>query len=390
MACMPDYNFFGGLLGLPLELFRHIVPACFTAWYVCFRFIFYNFASPVSVYGPPDWPSFAGCGCQSRICRINVVYMKSRVVELDFLKCVFILLMIAFHLVYIGDKYSYAKTLVYTFHMPAFLIISGYLMNVEKKARSFLRMIFWIFVPYAVMESGYVVMSSVLPVRGGVDVLGWDVWLEKLFLHPVGPYWYLHTLMVCGLTYYAVYRMFAGRKAPLSFLIVLSLLYGVEASEWVGVVSLSNALYFLAGVALRRASIGFCSFFRPSWWAVLPFVWLASDMSNLDRSLLSGVALTYLSVSLSLALCRLLPEKAVRSACFIGSNTFILLVFSPIFTMLVKPLVPVFAFDPSGMLFLFVSLCVTVAGCFVIAWGMDRLHLSPFFWGKERMVQSFG
>ena len=112
--------------------------------------------------------------------------MKSRVAELDFLKCVFILLMIAFHLVYIGDKYPYAKTLVYTFHMPAFLIISGYLMNVEKKARSFLRMIFWIFVPYAVMESGYVVMSSVLPVRGGVDVLGWDVWLEKLFMRYTG------------------------------------------------------------------------------------------------------------------------------------------------------------------------------------------------------------
>ena len=53
--------------------------------------------------------------------------MESRVKEIDYLKCIFITLMIIFHLVYIGDKYPYAKQIVYTFHMSAFLIISGYL-----------------------------------------------------------------------------------------------------------------------------------------------------------------------------------------------------------------------------------------------------------------------
>lgn len=312
--------------------------------------------------------------------------MKGRIAELDFLKCIFILLMIVFHLAYIGDKYPYAKSLVYTFHMPAFLIISGYLMNVEKEIRPFLRMIVWIFIPYAVMESGYVIVSSVLPVRGGVDELGWGVWLEKLFLHPVGPYWYLHTLIVCGLTYYVAFHLFRNRRNLISFFIILGLLYAAEAA-WAGVVSLPNAFYFLAGAVLRRTSVGFCSFFRPSLWAVLPFVWLASDMSNLDRALVSGVLLTYLAVNLSLVLYRCLPERFVRAANFIGANTFILLVFSPIFTMLVKPLVPVFSFDSSGMLFLAVSLAITVSGCLGIAWLMDKLRLSPYFWGKARMIQ---
>ena len=65
--------------------------------------------------------------------------MKNRIAELDYLKSIFILLMIVFHLVYIGDKYPYAKSLVYTFHMPAFLIISGYVMNIAKGIRPFLR-----------------------------------------------------------------------------------------------------------------------------------------------------------------------------------------------------------------------------------------------------------
>ena len=62
---------------------------------------------------------------------------NERIKELDYLKCVFILLMIIFHLVYIGDKYPYAKQIVYTFHMSAFLIISGYLANIRKKAMPF-------------------------------------------------------------------------------------------------------------------------------------------------------------------------------------------------------------------------------------------------------------
>lgn len=63
--------------------------------------------------------------------------MNSRVKELDFLKCIFIILMIIFHLVYIGDSYPYAKQVVYTFHMSAFLVISGYLNNVNKEIKVF-------------------------------------------------------------------------------------------------------------------------------------------------------------------------------------------------------------------------------------------------------------
>ena len=64
--------------------------------------------------------------------------MEHRIKELDYLKSIFILLMIVFHLVYIGDKYPYIKQIVYTFHMSAFLIISGYLDNVQKDIRSLL------------------------------------------------------------------------------------------------------------------------------------------------------------------------------------------------------------------------------------------------------------
>ena len=138
--------------------------------------------------------------------RRKLPYMESRVKEIDYLKCIFITLMIIFHLVYIGDKYPYAKQIVYTFHMSAFLIISGYLANNRKDARSFLRKFLWIFIPYACMEAAYTVMSHFLPVRESVDAITPTVLLDKIFLHPMGPYWYLHTLILCSLIYYITFR----------------------------------------------------------------------------------------------------------------------------------------------------------------------------------------
>ena len=119
--------------------------------------------------------------------------------ELDYLKGVLILLMIAFHLVYFEHLYPYAKQVVYTFHMPAFLLVSGYLVNVAKTWRQFLITMMWIAVPYAIMESAYVVAASLLPVSDHVDNLTPALFLDKLLLNPLGPYWYLHTMIVCGL-----------------------------------------------------------------------------------------------------------------------------------------------------------------------------------------------
>ena len=117
---------------------------------------------------------------------------KPRMEELDFLKFVFITLMIAFHLTYIGDTYPVAKQLVYTFHMPGFLLVSGYLFNVNKLWAAFGKTMLWIFIPYTLMESGYTVMASLLPIREHINHLTVRILIDHIFLHPMGPYWYLH------------------------------------------------------------------------------------------------------------------------------------------------------------------------------------------------------
>lgn len=312
--------------------------------------------------------------------------MSKRIDELDYLKCIFILLMITFHLVYIGDKYPYAKQVVYTFHIPAFFVISGYVMRVEKPVKDFIKSMFWIVVPYLVMESGYILMSSVLPVREHIEGLTLNVFLDKLFLHPIGPYWYLHTLVICGIVYYVSFIKFSRGGNVLTRLLFSFLLLSIM-SLYYNVLSLSSVLYFLAGVSISRSSVSFTSFFRASWLSIPVFCVMILFRSNLDRFSIGGIFITFLAVSALLFLYKLLPGFIHSFLGYIGRHTMVLLLFSPIFTILVKPLVPLLAFESSGMLFLFLSLLINVCGCFLITFLMDRLHISPFFLGRKNVME---
>ena len=205
--------------------------------------------------------------------------MPTRIPEIDYLRCLLILLMVAFHLVYIGDSYPYAKQVVYTFHMPGFLLISGYLANPRKPWGALGRKLLWVFVPYLVMEAGYTVMCSLLPVREHLDGLTLGVLLEKVFLHPLGPYWYLHTWMLCLLLQAVVWH---GLRAGLfTKLVAFGLaLWGLDVC---GLLSFPTAMYFLAGWAVAGAGLRFTEVFRPSGVAGLPLVVLCLFPANLDR-----------------------------------------------------------------------------------------------------------
>lgn len=308
---------------------------------------------------------------------------QTRILELDYLKCVFIL-MIVFHLVYIGNRYPVAKAFVYTFHMPGFLIISGYLLNVHKRVPQFLRYMQWIFVPYLLMECGYVVMASILPIREHIQQLTFGLFLDKLFLHPLGPYWYLHTLMLCGIVTYVV-AQFASRHR-------VWMLIGVLLCLWVlallGLVTWINAVYFCVGVALRLYHRPFVDTFHPAWWSLIGVVLVVTCVPNaLQRHTIGGMLIVYFVISFLLWLYPYLPKEVVKISHFIGRNSLILLLFSPMFTVLSKLFQSYLLFGPSGMLFMLVALLFTVVGSFTVAYTLQKLHIAQYMFGKSRIIK---
>lgn len=308
----------------------------------------------------------------------------NRINEFDFLKFIFIILMIVFHLVYIGDLYPYVKKIVYTFHMPAFLFISGYLLNINKKWTAFLRTIKWIFIPYSIMECGYVVMASLLPINEHIDHLTLFMLVNKITVHPLGPYWYLHTLMLCGILYYSIFQIMHIKD--LSRFIVFGLCLYV-CSRYLHIVSFYCACYFFAGAITRQSGTSFLHIIQPSALSFIPVIFIVLYPQNLDKSTIAGVAMVYLVMSISLFVFKYTKGMIRQCSLFIGRNTLILLLFSPIFTILAKLFLPFLGFDPSGMLFLVLALLFTLTGSFLIAYTMDKLNISRFFFGKDRIIQ---
>lgn len=310
--------------------------------------------------------------------------MEKRIRELDYLKCIFIVLMVIFHLVYFSEKYPYAKRIVYTFHMPAFLILSGYLMNITKNAGSFFKKMLWIFLPYAFMEVCYVIMSSILPVREAVPEVTLQLLLNKTFLSPLGPYWYLHTWVICSIVYYLVYNYI--RLDNISRFILLGISYFFLA-QVCGVILFSNAMYFMIGVFIWQYKQNFIAFFQPCFLAIIPLIILCCIPASLDKSTLGGVTITWLVMSLLLYIHPYIPLAIKKILYLIGSNTLIILLFSPIFTILAKKAVPFFAFDPTGLLFMITAVIFVLTGCFIIAYIIDLFHLSKFCFGKNKILQ---
>ena len=331
---------------------------------------------------------------------------KQRIEEIDFLKCVCILLMIAFHLVFIGHTYPVAKQFVYTFHMPVFLLISGYFARTQMTKDTarpttrfpflapflpFLRSMWHLFVPYAVMETAYAVTASRLPVYEHIDHLTPLVLLDKVLLHPIGPYWYLHTLILCSAIVFAVMQL---RRFPLLVRFVLTAVAYWFCARVMHLVMLSNAFYFLFGVLLRQAGVPLLKAFCPRWWVVLPLAavvacvlveplsssaLVTTGLIAFDRATPGGILLVWCVVSLLLFTYKYVPAILRRGSSFLGLNTLLMLLFSPVFTMLAKSWQPwMLAVDATGMLFMVVSVGVAVGGSLAIGWLCDKLHLSRY------------
>ncbi|MFB9898194.1 hypothetical protein [Hallella seregens] len=96
--------------------------------------------------------------------------------------------------------------------------------------------------------------------------------------------------------------------------------------------------------------------------------------------------IVYLVFSASLSVYSHVPAALRRPLLFLGRNSLALYLFSPIFTICCKALVPYLAFDPTRLLFLCTSLSVCIVGSLGLCRLLDFLHISPLMFGRKRIV----
>lgn len=217
---------------------------------------------------------------QKVVCEGNLTRKTDREDDLDLLKCVMIILMISFHLVYIGDSFPVAKRFVYAFHMPVFLLLSGFFMNVNIGARAFCSKMLSYVIPYVVMESGYIAMASILPIREHIEELSFAIFFNKMCFSPIGPYWYLHTLVICGIVEFVVFKIKMQRITEVYMLMgIVFYLFDV-----LHIAYFPLTFYFLLGVVIRRSKIGFANFFSHSCLSMIGIALLSQDPNNYATS----------------------------------------------------------------------------------------------------------
>lgn len=159
--------------------------------------------------------------------------MKQRILELDFTKGILISLMVLFHLSLFTDTYGKLTQVVYAFHMSGFLLISGCLFNANKNLNSFAMSLRGIVVPYLACELIYILglsfLGQALHSSNRFELSGGAI-AEKLFLSPIGTYWYLHTLFFCYIFVYAVEKLkkLTGRVK----LSLLDVLFSLHRCLW--------------------------------------------------------------------------------------------------------------------------------------------------------------
>jgi len=308
-----------------------------------------------------------------------------RIPQLDYLKGIFILLMVTFHLALVEENYPVLREAVYTFHMSAFLIISGYLANVEKAPSDFGKSLLRIIIPYVLFESLYILMQyflgSSLGAHNAIGNLTVTDFVVRVATLPTGPYWYLHTLIICTIVYWLAYRILKldgiGALALMGLaLFGLSLL--IEGLDW------SNVIYYMIGVFIIRSGNTLMKVITPSWLSLLPLVVLFWFPENYNRGTLAGIAITVLVISLLLAVYPYCANVIKSSLAYIGRNSLAIVLLSPIFTLATKKVAPLFSFDPSALSFTLLALTFVVACCLGCSWFSDKLHISEFIFFKKQ------
>lgn len=326
--------------------------------------------------------------------------MKQRNTDIDWIRAILIILMILIHIVSFGNAYPQLKAGILSFMMPTFLIITGYLVNIEKSPKEMGRYLMCLALPYVIMVTGFSVLSYFMPVRDGITELSLSQICEKIFVTSIGPYWFIQTMIICGILYYisfkgATWETLRQGKTTMStttslfiFATLLLLLSKTPA------LSPSAATYYFIGAVLRQCHIGFDRIFRPSPAALLLWLLLLGLEEWYDWGTLAIVFSCWCCIS-SLMWIHSLIKRLQDNTCvrktedtllYIGRNTLPIYLFHPIFTMAAKFYHPLFSWDRSEICFALVTIFIAIAGSIGIAKMMEKTHLAYLF-GKGKMLR---
>lgn len=306
--------------------------------------------------------------------------------EINVIRCILILLVILIHLTPFKECYPDLQNAVLAFVVPLFLFITGYLFNVNKTWKQYAIYLRSLLIMYVIFETAYIMLAHFFHVNDGISELNVFVILDKLVLNPIGPYWYLHTMIICGSIYYTVHRVCLYINIDCA--VSMSILVSIILSYWSPLLGLMAPLAYFAGVIFRKYF--YCHTFCGSFVAIL--ISMVTLFYGIVCNPEYATQLSYFSILLSVSFmlsviwcAKRIPSKACKVLSFIGANTLPIYLFHPMFTLSSKLILGGMVANGSIVSFCILTITIATIGSLIIGHTLDKTEVSMLLFKKNIM-----
>lgn len=302
--------------------------------------------------------------------------------DLDFVKGVMIMIMVCFH-INVGLLRNLTP-FVYSFHMPVFLIFSGYLLSTSTDTTTWLnKLLRGLVIPYIIFEMIYIwtiFFAGKLGVNfsNKIGELDFRSTMTFIFLKPIGSFWFFHTLIICNVLVYFLEKIKAVEHLTkvIAFLgcTLLFSYYVIPGLHF------ANTVFFIIGYFFKKYEVDI-----PKSLIAIVAVIVLFFLGDNNRGSISSVATTIFVIAFLMACCNIAPSsKLNRLVYFIGRNTLIVVLLHPIFLNLVKLTQKYFyMLDSTLVVYSIFNTVLTVGLCIFSAFVLDLIGLSKIIFGKK-------
>lgn len=308
---------------------------------------------------------------------------KSRDIALDMLKGLCILLVVYGHLPRTGYLHENLESLVkfiYTFHMPVFVLLSGFFF--ARHSKSVGKVASRIVKPYLAVALAFIPL--LYAVKRPPDATLWSMFLDVFAGHAGGALWYLYDLAIVELLaiggVYLLGRVqrIAESAAWECFCVAITVAIGclvlnLNGGAFVRLIPVWFWLYFLIGYVCGKT----CREFPASVWGIGGMV-LSVFFLHIGRDSCGNYVWVLSLLAFSVWFLRKMKDKAVANGLsYMGRHSLAILLFHPVFNHVVNPVFTcVLRVEGSGIAVGLLSLAANVALCLALETGIKRTPLA--------------
>lgn len=306
--------------------------------------------------------------------------------SIDALKGIMIILVVLGHITYIGElknHFEHLRDYIYFFHMPIFLMITGYFINIKLSIKKITNNLL---IPYILFFSTYLIILLITTKLNLLEKSNSIESISNIFhaiiFQPFASYWYLHSLILfcCILSISNYIGQLCFKKQNLSFTIIVfyliqtifvffdfKLLYWVTSYIWIGMlyrITVSNSITTDSIASLSILTVA--SFFIQDF--------------DLIRTI-TCVLIVFLIIFL-------LKRINHSMIALIGRNSLLIFLFHVYFINIMKAFsLSTLKIDSSGILFIILSLLISIFGSLLTGSIMDKIKISTFIFGTKKVIK---